>query len=109
MRKSSDKKIIQLMRESYEQRVFSTLLEMEVIGSGGKIRIDAGLEVTDMKTGEKYTVQSVQKNGSDVMVNLISPENITGPITSDGAQTLVSPGQNSHSYSIEDFEKKFKV
>jgi len=109
MRTSSDKKIIRLMRESYEQRIYTTLLEMEVIGSGGKVRIDAGLEVTDVKTGEKFTVQSVQKNGSDITVNLISPENITGPITSNGAQTLVSPGQNSHSYSIEDFEKKFKV
>jgi hypothetical protein len=109
MRKSSDKKIIQLMRESYEQRVFTTLLEMEVIGSDGEVLIDAGLEVTHVKTNKKFTVQSVQKNGKDITVNLISPENITGPITSNGAQTLVSPGQNAHSYSIEDFEKKFKV
>lgn len=109
MRKSSDKKIISMMRESFENRIYSTLLEMEVVGAGGKIRVDAGLEVTDVKTGEKFTVQSVQKNGKDVIVNLISPENITGPITSSGAQTLVSPGQNSHSYSIEEFEKKFKV
>jgi hypothetical protein len=109
MRKSSDRKIINIMRESFEDRIYSTLLEMEVIGAGGKIRIDAGLEVTDIDTGEKFTVQSVQQNGSDFTVNLISPENITGPITSSGAQTLVSPGQNSHSYSIDDFEKKFKV
>jgi len=109
VRKSSDRKIIKMMRESFEDRVYSTLLEMEVIGAGGTIRIDAGLEVTDVKTGEKFTVQSVQKNGSDITVNLVSPENITGPITSNGTQTLVSPGQNSHSYSIEDFEKKFKV
>jgi hypothetical protein len=98
-----------MIRESYEQQIYSTLLEMDVTTAGGKILVDAGLEVTEIKTGKKFTVQSVQKNGNDVIVNLISPENIAGPITSVGSSTSVSPGQPSHSCSIEEFEKKYKV
>ena len=106
---SKNKKLIRLMREQYESHVYSRLLEMDVTAAGGKILLDAGLEVTDVKTGEKFTVQSVQKNGDKVTVSLISPENVTGPITSHGQQTIVSPGQNPHMYDIDDFEKKFKV
>jgi hypothetical protein len=104
-----NRQLINLIREQYERQVYSTLLEMEVTASGGKILLDAGLEVTDVKTGEKLTVQSVQKNGKDVTVSLVSPENITGPITSSGGTTLVSPGQPPQVYSLEEFEKKFKV
>jgi hypothetical protein len=97
------------MREQYESHLYSTLLEMDVTTAGGKILIDAGLEVTNVKTGEKLTVQGVHKNGKDVVVSLVSPENITGPITSDSGDTVVSPGQRPQTYSLEEFEKKFKV
>jgi hypothetical protein len=103
-----DRKLINLIREQYEHQVYSALLEMEVTTSGGKILLDAGLEVTD-KDGNKLTVQSVQKNGNDVTISLVSPENITGPITSSGGETIVSPGQHPQVYSLEEFEKKFKV
>jgi hypothetical protein len=109
MRSRSEKKIINLIREQYEQIIYSTLLEMDVMSSGGKVLIDAGLEVTNIKTGEKFTIQSVQKNGNHVTVSLVSPENVTGPITSAGGSTVVSPGQRPQIYDIEDFEKKFKV
>jgi len=109
MRNMSEKKIINLIREQYEQVIYSTLLEMDVVSSGGKILIDAGLEVTNVKTGEKFTIQSVQKHGKHVTVSLVSPENVTGPITSAGGSTVVSPGQHPQIYDIEDFEKNFKV
>lgn len=82
---------------------------MEVVGKGGKVLLDAGLEVTDTRTREKLTVQSVQKNGNDVTISLISPENITGPITSQDGTTIVSPGQSPQVYSLEEFEKHFEV
>ena len=107
--RSKNKSLLRLMKEQYENQVYSRLIEMDVTASGGKILLDAGLEVTDVKTGEKFTVQSVQKNGEKVTVSLISPENITGPITSAGQDTVVPPGQNPHVYDIGDFEKKFKV
>jgi hypothetical protein len=109
MRTRSDRKIIRMIREQYENKLYSTLLEMDITTSGGKLLLDAGLEVTHVSTGEKFTVQSVQKNGRDVTVSLISPENITGPITSDGGSTVVSPGQPPQLYSLEEFEKNFKV
>lgn len=109
MRSRSDRKIIKLIREEYERQLYSALLEMDVMTSGGKVLIDAGLEVTNVKTKEKFTVQSVQKNGSDVTVSLVSAPNITGPITSDGGTTVVSPGQSPQVYNLEDFEKNFKV
>lgn len=107
--KTSDRKIIKMMREQYENHLYSTLLEMDVTTAGGKILIDAGLEVTNVKTGEKLTVKGVHKNGKDVTVSLVSPENITGPITSETGETIVSPGQSAQTYSLEEFEKNFKV
>jgi hypothetical protein len=109
MRSRSDTKIIRLFREQYERHLYSRLVEMDVTTSGGKLLLDAGLEVKNIKTGEKFTVQSVQKNGSDITVSLISPENVTGPITSDSGTTVVSPGQPPQVYSLEEFEKNFKV
>jgi hypothetical protein len=109
MRNKSEKKIIDLIREQYENIIYSTLLEMDATAAGGKILVDAGLEVTNIKTGEKFTIQSVQKNGSNVTVSIISPENITGPITSGNGTTVVAAGQHPQIYSIEDFEKNFKV
>jgi len=109
MIQKSERSVIRMIRENYEQQIYSTLLEMDVTAAGGKILVDAGLEVTEISTGKKFTVQSVQKNGKDVIVNLISPENIAGPITSINAVTNVSPGQPAHACSIEEFEKKYKV
>lgn len=109
MRSKSDEKIIRLMREQYEHQLYSTLLEMDAVASGGKVLIDAGLEVTNVRTGEKLTVQSVQKDGNNVTVSLVSPDNITGPITSTAGSTIVSPGQAPQIYSLDDFEKNFKV
>jgi hypothetical protein len=82
---------------------------MDVTAAGGKLLIDAGLEVTHIKSGEKFTVQGVQKNGNEVTVSLISPENMTGPITSTGGATVVSPGQSPQVYTLDEFEKNFKV
>jgi len=109
MMRRSDKELVQLMREQYERRLYTTLLEMDAVAAGGKVLIDAGLEVTNVKTGEKLTVQSVQKDGDRVTVSLISPENVAGPITSAGGSTVVSPGQSPQVYSLEDFERHFKV
>ncbi len=105
---SGDKYLIKMIREQYEHRIYATLLEMEIVGKGGKILLDAGLEVTNKK-GEKFTVQSVQKTGKEVTISLISPENVTGPITSGDGTTQVSPGQQPLIYSLEDFEKNFEV
>lgn len=109
MKGRSDRGLIQLMKEQYERQLYTTLLEMDAVAAGGKILIDAGLEVTNVKTNEKFTVQSVQKDGDKVTVSLVSPENVTGPITSAGGSTVVSPGQPPQVYSIEDFERHFKV
>ena len=109
MKHKSDIKIIKLIREQYERQLYATLLEMDVTAAGGQLLIDAGLEVTNVKTGEKLTVQSVQKDGKNVTVSLVSPENITGPITSSGGSTVVSPGQVPQVFSLEEFEKNFKV
>lgn len=109
MRSKSQDKIIRLMKEQYERQLYSTLLEVDAVTSGGKILVDAGLEVTNMKTGEKLTVQSVQKDGDKVTVSLVSPENITGPITSTGGATVVSPGQPPQIYTLDQFEKNFKI
>jgi hypothetical protein len=107
--KSSERKIINLMREQYESHLYSTLLEMDVTAAGGKLLIDAGLEVTNVKTKEKLTVQSVNKRGGDITVSLVSPENVTGPITSTDGETIVSPGQSPQVYTLDEFEKNFKV
>ena len=109
MRNRSDKKIIELMREQYEHQLYSTLIEMEVMSSNGDLLLDAGLEVTHVDTGEKYTVQSVQQDGNDVKISLISPQNVTGPITANGGSTVVSPGTPPQIYSLDKFQKKFKV
>jgi hypothetical protein len=110
MRSRSEKKVIGLIREQFESRLFSTLLEMDVIGAGGKVMVDAGLEVTNKKTKQKFTVQSVSKDeGGAVKVSLISPENVTGPITSTAGQTIVSPGQSPQVYTIDEFERDFEV
>jgi hypothetical protein len=98
------------MREQYEQQIYSRLLEIDVSAAGGKILVDAGLEVTDVKTGEKFTIQSVHRqNDGDVLISLIPPESVSGPITAHGQNTIVSPGQKPHVYNLNDFEKKFKV
>jgi hypothetical protein len=105
-----DNLLIKLMREQYEKHICSRLLEINVSAAGGKILIDAGLEVTDIKTGEKFTVQSVQKHSDgDVLISLIHPESVSGPITNQGNHTIVSPGQKPQVYNLEQFEKKFKV
>ena len=110
MRSRSEKKIIGLLREQFESRLFSTLLEMDVTGAGGKILVDAGLEVTNKKTKQKFTVQGVSKSEDGTMkIGLISPENITGPITSAAGQTVVSPNQSPQVYTIEEFERDFEV
>lgn len=109
MRSKSDRNLIQIMREQYERQLYTTLLEMDATAAGGKVLIDTGLEVTNVQTGEKLTVQSVQKDGDKVTVSLISPENVTGPITSADGTTIVSPGQPPQVFDLKDFEKKFKV
>lgn len=109
MRSASERKIIRMIREQYEHSLYTTLLEMDAVASGGKVIVDAGLEVKNKRTGEKFTVQSVQKDGDKVTVSLVPPDSITGPITSNAGATVVSPGQTSQIYSIEDFETKFEV
>ena len=109
MKDKSNNKLIRLMREQYERQLYSTLLEMDAVAAGGRVLVDAGLEVTNLKTGEKLTVQSVQKTGDKVTVSLISPENVTGPITSTDGSTVVSPGQAPQIYDLDDFEKNFKI
>jgi hypothetical protein len=103
-----DKHLINLIREQYEYRIYTTLLEMEVVGKGGKIILDAGIEVKN-KDGKKFTVQSVQKDGDEVTISLISPENVTGPIISTNGMTQVSPGQPPQIYSLKDFEANFEL
>lgn len=109
MRSASEKKIIELIREQYEERIYTTLLEMETVGHGGKILIDAGLEVTN-KEGEKFTVKSVQKNGDDpITVYLVPSTGIAGPITSINGATEVPSDQTPQVYSIEKFNQNFDI
>lgn len=104
-----DKHLINLIREQYEYRIYTTLLEMEVVGKGGKIILDAGIEVKDKKEGKAFTVQFVQKVGDEVMISLIPSENITGPITSANGMTLVPSDLPPQKYSLKDFEANFKL
>jgi len=90
--------IIEIMREQYESRIYSTLLEMELSKSGKEILNAAGLEVTEKSTGEKFTIHSVIPTEHGLKISVMSATDITGPMV----------GTPTKSYSLEEFEAKFK-
>ena len=102
--------IIKLMREQYESIVYKALIESEIKET--QIMDAAGLEVTRKrdsnggKKGDKCTIHSVERRADGkVVVRLISPENISGPIT---MQSL-NMNQPTQEYTLEDFESNFEV
>jgi hypothetical protein len=90
--------IVEIMREQYESRIYSTLLEMELSKSGKEILNAAGLEVTEKSTGEKFTIHSVIPTEQGLKISVMSATDITGPMV----------GTPTKSYSLEEFEAKFK-
>jgi len=97
MRRKKDG-IIEIMREQYESRIYSTLLEMELSKSGKEILNAAGLEVTEKSTGDKYTIHSVVPTEHGLKISVMSATDVTGPMV----------GTPTKSYSLEEFEAKFK-
>jgi hypothetical protein len=99
-----------MLREQYESKVYSVLIETEL--KEKEIMDAAGLEVTRKrdgnggKKGDKCTIHSVEKRADGrVVVRLISPENITGPITMQS----IGASQPTQEYTLEDFESNFEV
>ncbi len=90
--------IVELIREQYESRIYATLLEMELSKSGKEILHAAGLEVTEKSTGEKFTIHSVTSTDQGLKISVMSPDDVTGPMV----------GTPTRSYSLEEFEAKFK-
>lgn len=109
MRSRSDQQVIGIMREQYESRIYRVLIESSL--KGGQIMGAAGLEVTRKRDGkggvkgEKYTIHSVEKRGGEVIVKLVSPENVSAPVP---GQPL-SPSQPTQEYTLEEFEDNFDV
>lgn len=97
MRRKNDG-IVEIMREQYESRIYTTLLEMELSKSGKEILNAAGLEVTEKSTGDKYTIHSVIPTDQGLKISVMSATDITGPMM----------GAPTKSYSLEEFEAKFK-
>lgn len=109
MSRSSDRKIIGMIREQYESLVYRALIETEIKDS--QIMHAAGLEVTRKKDsaggrkGEKLTIHSVEKRGDETIVKLVSPDNITAPITPMSAGL----NQPTQEYTLQKFEDEFEV
>jgi hypothetical protein len=97
MKRRKDR-IVEIMREQYESRIYSTLLEMELSRSGKEILNAAGLEVTEKSTGDKYTIHSVVPSEHGLKISVMSATDVTGPMI----------GTPTKSYSLEEFEAKFK-
>jgi len=107
MRSTSDRKIIKLIREQYENRIYTALLEMDVTMNNGKALVSPGLEIKNKKTGQKFTIHSVQDNESGLTVSLIPSDGIAGPITSVGNEVVVPSSQAPHVYTLKDIEDNF--
>lgn len=110
MRSESHKSVIRIMREQYESIIYTTLIESEL--KEREIMDAAGLEVTRSKDGsggkkgDKFTIHSVERRANNqVIVRLISPENVTGPITSAPADV----NQPTQEYTLEEFESNFDI
>ena len=101
------RKILSLMREQYEERLYRTLLEIEVKSSGGRVLIGAGLAVKN-KNGEKFTVHSVQGTDDDIKINLISSANTQ---LKPGVVPSGSPpesGEPVTQVDVKTFEREFE-
>lgn len=109
MRSDSHRNIIRMLREQYESIVYKALIESEL--KEKEIMDAAGLEVTRKrdsgrgKKGEKLTIHSVEKRDNQVIVKLVSPENVVSPIALQPA----GMSQPTQEYTLEDFESNFDV
>ena len=108
MRTKSEKKFIDLIREQYEDLIYTTLLEMDVAMKDGKALVSPGLEIKNKKTGQKFTIQSVQGEGPDLTISLIPSDGITGPITSAGNQVIVPSNQVAQVYTLAEIQNNFE-
>lgn len=64
------KKVIKLLRETYEKRLFNCLDEAELFDDNDNTIVSRDLKVRDKQSGYEYTVDSVRtdKNGNKVVV-----------------------------------------
>jgi hypothetical protein len=109
MRTKLEKKLIDLIREQYEDRIYTTLLEMDVVKNDGTAMISPGLEVKHKKTGQKFTVQSVHGEKDKLTFNLVSSDGIAGSITSSGNQVIVPSNQVAQMYTQAEIQNNFEI
>lgn len=109
MKRLTDRGVKMMLREQYESLVYRTLIETEL--KGENIMNARGLEVTRKRDsehgmkGEKMTIQSVEQRGGQVIVHLVSPENVSPP-------NVPQPAGMNHptqEYTLEQFESNFEV
>lgn len=109
MRNRSDRQIISIMREQYESRIYTTLIESEL--KGKHIKLANNLEVTRKRDGldgeknEKYTIHSVYEEDGRVYVKLIPPPKTAAA----GAAMSLQDPKDFPTYDLDTFNANFEV
>lgn len=134
----TEKKLISLIRDAYNQRIHETINETDLLDKQGKIVIQKGLKVRHKESQYEYTVDSVsQDKEGNVSVKLRNPDvaridpadstavmsedDLMQPIAQQGDETPealpVAPGEQPEDISDDDvfvvdqeeFEKEYEV
>jgi hypothetical protein len=70
----SEKRLIQIMKNSYRARLLEAMSESDVIDARGNVVIQQDLKVRHKKTQYEYTVDHVEGEGDDVRIALRLPD-----------------------------------
>ena len=67
-------KINEILKKAYNRRMYNILVEADIFDKRGNLVIKPGLKVTHKTSGFEYTVNNVVKDGEDIQVSLLKPE-----------------------------------
>ena len=86
--KTAEKKLVNMLREAYQDRLDKVLSEVDVTDKQGNVIISKDLKVRHKKSGFEYTVDSVKQAGKDIKILLRKPE---APRVEDPGETGIIP------------------